>query len=192
MAGYYGGERNVPGAVGNIGGTANSFLAGNPSFDVNKGPGALGGRSEEQIRRLLQSTPNNQQLLEEMKRRGITPSGGPQLPLAGSPFGSSNLAGATAQMNPGQPGNFAGFTDQLQAQNQGPSTPVKYYPDAFGGQGGILPNRGAAGPANVRPKGSTPLAQDFTEDSDGMEQMLAQLRENQSSLPTGFINKYVS
>jgi ABC-type transporter Mla subunit MlaD len=122
MAGYYGGERNVLGAVGNIGGTANSFLAGN--------------------RRLLQSTPNNQQLLEEMKRRGITPSGGPQLPLAGSPFGSSNLAGATAQMNPGQPGNFAGFTDQLQA--------------------------------------------------DGMEQILAQLRENQSSLPNGFINKYVS
>ena len=36
MAGYYGGERNVPGAVGNIGGTANGFLAGNPSFDVNK------------------------------------------------------------------------------------------------------------------------------------------------------------
>ena len=116
----------------------------------------------------------------------------PTIPLAGSPFGSSNLAGATAQMNPGQPGNFAGFTDQLQAQNQGPSTPVKYYPDAFGGQGGILPNRGAAGPANVRPKGSTPLAQDFIEGSDGMEQMLAQLRENQSSLPNGFINKYVS
>jgi hypothetical protein len=44
----------------------------------------------------------------------------------------------------------------------------------------------------VRPKGSTPLAQDFTEDSDGMEQILAQLRENQSSLPNGFINKYVS
>lgn len=109
MAGYYGGERNVPGAVGNIGGTANSFLAGNPSFDVNKGPGALGGRSEEQIRRLLQSTPNNQQLLKEMERRGMTPGGGPQLPLAGSPFGSSNLAGATAQMNPGQPGNYAGM-----------------------------------------------------------------------------------
>ena len=124
MADYYGGERNVLGAVGNIGGTANSFLAGNPSFDVNK------------------STPNNKQLLDEMKRRGITPSGGPQLPLAGSPFGSSNLAGATAQMNPGQPGNFAGFTDPLQAH--------------------------------------------------GMEQILAQLRENQSSLPNGFINKYVS
>ena len=44
-----------------------------------------------------------------MKRRGMTPGGGPQLPLAGSPFGSSNLAGATAQMNPGQPGNYAGM-----------------------------------------------------------------------------------
>jgi len=82
--------------------------------------------------------------------------------------------------------------EALLAQNQGPSTPVKYYPDAFGGQGGILPNRGAAGPGNVRPKGSVPLAQDLTEDPDGMEQMLAQLRENQSSLPNGFINKYVS
>lgn len=85
---YYGGESNVPGAPGNL-------FAGGPSFDIPRGPGALGGRSEEQIRRLQQSMPENRQLLDEMKRRGITPGGGPQLPLA---FGSSNLPGAVGNM----------------------------------------------------------------------------------------------
>lgn len=87
---FYAGESNVPGAPGNL-------FAGGPSFDIPRGPGALGGRSEEQIRRLQQSMPENQQLLEEMKRRGITPGGGPQLPLAGIP-GSSNLPGAIGNM----------------------------------------------------------------------------------------------
>lgn len=87
---FYAGESNVPGAPGNL-------FAGGPSFDVPRGPGALGGRSEEQIRRLQQNMPENQQLLEEMKRRGITPGGGPQLPLAGIP-GSSNLPGAIGNM----------------------------------------------------------------------------------------------
>lgn len=85
---YYGGESNVPGAPGNL-------FAGGPSFEIPRGPGALGGRSEEQIRRLQQSMPENRQLLDEMKRRGITPGGGPQLPLA---FGSSNLPGAVGNM----------------------------------------------------------------------------------------------
>ena len=87
---FYAGESNVPGAPGNL-------FAGGPSFDVPRGPGALGGRSEEQIRRLQQNMPENQQLLEEMKRRGITPGGGPRLPLAGVP-GSSNLPGAIGNM----------------------------------------------------------------------------------------------
>jgi hypothetical protein len=87
---FYAGESNVPGAPGNL-------FAGGPSFDIPRGPGALGGRSEEQIRRLQQNMPENQQLLEEMKRRGITPGGGPQLPLAGIP-GSSNLPGAIGNM----------------------------------------------------------------------------------------------
>ena len=85
---FYGGESNVPGAPGNL-------FAGGPSFDIRRGPGALGGRSEEQIRRLQQSLPENRQLLEEMQRRGITPGGGPQLPMA---FGSSNLPGAVGNM----------------------------------------------------------------------------------------------
>jgi hypothetical protein len=80
-------------------------IAGSPSFDIQRGPGALGGRSEEQIRRLQQNLPENQQLLEEFQRRGITPGGGPKLPLAGT----SNLNSAVANMTPGAPGNFAGF-----------------------------------------------------------------------------------
>ena len=40
------------------------------------------------------------------------------------------------------------------AANQGPSTPIKYYPDT----GRFLPNRGGAGPGNIRPKGSAILA----------------------------------
>lgn len=85
------GEAGVPGAPGNL-------FAGGPSFDIPRGPGALGGRSEEQIRRLQQNMPENRQLLEEMKRRGITPGGGPQLPLAGVMGGMGNMAGlANAQ-----------------------------------------------------------------------------------------------
>ena len=93
------GERNVPGAPGNNApGAFGGLMAGSPSFDIPRGPGALGGRSEEQIRRLQQSMPENRQLLDEMKRRGITPGGGPQLPLAGVMGGIGNVAGlANAQ-----------------------------------------------------------------------------------------------
>ena len=92
---------NVPAAGVN----AEDFLAGGFNHVIQKGPGALGGRSEEQIRRLQQNIPENQQLLEEFKRRGITPGGGPQLPLAGM----SNLNNAVANMTLGAPGNLAGF-----------------------------------------------------------------------------------
>ena len=60
-----------------------SFIAGNPSFDINRAPGALGGRSGEQLKRLYEGgTQQNQQLNEELLRRGIMPGSGPQLPLA--------------------------------------------------------------------------------------------------------------
>lgn len=75
------------------GGMGIEQLAADPSFQINRGPGALGGRSEEQIRRLQQNMPQNQQLLDEMKRRGITPGGGPSLPLASSMGGIGNVAG---------------------------------------------------------------------------------------------------
>lgn len=91
---FYGGESNVPGAPGNL-------LAGNPSFDIRRGAGALGGRSGEQLRRLYEGgTQQNQQLNEELMKRGIMPGSGPQLPMA---FGSSNLPGAA--------GNMAGFAN---------------------------------------------------------------------------------
>lgn len=86
------GGYGFPGMPGNTG----AFIAGSPSFEIRRGPGALGGRSEEQIRRLQQSIPENQQLLEEMRRRGITPGGGPQLPPLA--YGSSNLPGAVGNM----------------------------------------------------------------------------------------------
>ena len=43
--------------------------------------------------------------------------------------------------------------------NQGPSTPIKYYPDANSGKGGYLQNTGAGRPGNVRPKGKAAFPQ---------------------------------
>jgi hypothetical protein len=121
---YYGGESNVPGAPGNL-------FAGGPSFNIPRGPGALGGRSEEQIRRLQQSMPENRQLLDEMQRRGITPGGGPQLPLAGIP-GSSNLPGAVGNMGGVSAiGNMAGIVNAT--PYAGPPFNVPFDPTTLGG-----------------------------------------------------------
>lgn len=88
---YYAGESNVPGAPGNLG----NLMAGSPSFDINRVPGSLGGRSGEQLRRIYEGgTQENEQLNEELRRRGIMP-GGPKLPMA---YGSSNLPGAIGNM----------------------------------------------------------------------------------------------
>ena len=86
------GGYGVPGMPGNGG----AYVAGTPSFDINRTPGALGGRSGEQLRRLYEGgTQENQQLNEELRRRGIMPGAGPQLPLA---YGSSNLPNAIGNM----------------------------------------------------------------------------------------------
>lgn len=85
MAGYYGGF------MGNEAG----MLAGSPSFEIQRRPGALGGRSGEQLKRLYEGgTQQNQQLNDELMRRGIMPGSGPQLPLAygGLPGDVGNLA----------------------------------------------------------------------------------------------------
>jgi len=52
-------------------------IAAGPSFDIPKSQGALGGRSGEQLLRLQQGSGNmeNQQLQNELQRRGILPSG---------------------------------------------------------------------------------------------------------------------
>lgn len=65
-------KANIPGAN----------LAGTPSFDINRGKGALGGRSGEQLKRIYEGgTKDNEQLNQELMRRGIMP-GGPKLPMA--------------------------------------------------------------------------------------------------------------
>ena len=51
-------------------------IAGSPSFDINKGAGALGRRTGEQLLRLQQESGiQNQQLQQELERRGIMPTG---------------------------------------------------------------------------------------------------------------------
>jgi hypothetical protein len=72
---FHFGGANVPGAPGNL-------LAGGPSFDINRRPGALGKRSGEQLNRLyIDGTQQNEQLNKELIERGIMPGRGPQLPL---------------------------------------------------------------------------------------------------------------
>lgn len=50
-------------------------LAGSPSFNINKRAGALGGRSGEQLKRLLESGLDNNQLNNELKGRNLLPTG---------------------------------------------------------------------------------------------------------------------
>ena len=60
-----------------------SLIAGGPSFNIPQGEGPLGKRSGEQLQRLYQGgTQQNQQLNEELIKRGLMPGAGPQLPLA--------------------------------------------------------------------------------------------------------------
>ena len=93
MIRYYG-EQNVPGAPGQ------TFLAGNPSFDINRRQGALGGRSGEQLKRLYEGgTQQNQQLNEELRLRNLLP--GVQLPMSMGgmqPMGNAGAFVDNAQM----------------------------------------------------------------------------------------------
>lgn len=147
------GFENIAGPIGNLAGINMS------GFDINKRPGALGGRAGEQPKGIYEGgTQQNQQLNEELKNRGIMPRG-VNLPLVqGGPAPLEN-AGFFEGQNINTFQNT--FSNPFLAENQGPSTPVKYYPDANKGQGGYLPNRGAGYPANVRPKGQQFLAQSF-------------------------------
>jgi len=92
MAGFYGGY------MGNEAGVK-GLMAGSPSFDINRGKGALGGRSGEQLKRLYEAMPQNQQLQEELMKRGIMPGSGPRLPFAMGPQGIPPM---------GNPGFFMG------------------------------------------------------------------------------------
>jgi hypothetical protein len=111
MIRYYNG--NYGSSVGNQAGMESGFgmIAGAPSFDINKGAGALGGRSGEQLKRLYEGgTQQNQQLNEELRRRGIMPGAGPQLPLAlggTPPMGNAGFfQGPQYGQQAGIPGGF--------------------------------------------------------------------------------------
>jgi hypothetical protein len=91
----------TPGVQGGYLGNAGGLVAGNPSFDINKGRGALGGRSGEQLKRLYkEGTQQNQQLNDELMRRGIMPGAGPQLPLAMGSQGMNPMGNAGFYMGP--------------------------------------------------------------------------------------------
>ena len=89
MAGFYGGFMGNAGAMAPPGASPQTFgfpqpgsmVAGSPSFDINRSAGPLGQRPGEQLKRLYEGgTQQNQQLNEELRRRGLMP--GPQLPMA--------------------------------------------------------------------------------------------------------------
>lgn len=170
---FYGGESNVPGAPGNL-------LAGAPSFDIRRSAGALGGRSGEQLRRLYEGgTQQNQQLNEELMKRGIMPGSGPQLPMA---FGSSNLPGAA--------GNMAGmanaqFFDGPQLGQVAPhGSPQRMQPREY------LDKNMPAYPPGYGPPSKQPQSQ--PPEPFNPTQLELPLAMRGLQVPPGFQNKFVS
>jgi hypothetical protein len=53
----------------------NEQIAATPSFSIPQGQGALGRRSGEQLKRIQESGIQNQQLQQELERRGMMPRG---------------------------------------------------------------------------------------------------------------------
>lgn len=53
----------------------NEEIAATPSFSIPQGQGALGKRSGEQLKRIQESGIQNEQLQQELERRGIMPRG---------------------------------------------------------------------------------------------------------------------
>ena len=127
------GFENIAGPIGNLAGINMS------GFDINKRPGALGGRSGAQLKGIYEGgTQQNQQLNEELKNRGIMDRG-VKLPLVQggpSPLGNAGFFEGQqflAQSSPGGqnignvggmlgevPGNMTGFAsllESLQEQN---------------------------------------------------------------------------
>ena len=126
-----------------------------PGRDVQGIPNANDPVMREKLRQRLLNNPGGGEDLPGFVKKAEGQFGD-QNPLA---FGSSNLPNAVANMGGQFPmGNMGGLANfqNLLAQNQGPSSPVKYYPDANQGQGGYFPNTGAGRLGQVRPK--TPLA----------------------------------
>lgn len=72
-----------------------------------------------------------------------------------------NFVESTPTPTPTPTPNIKDF-ETLLAQNQGPSSPIKYYEDLNKGKGGYAPDPGAGRPGNVRLK-NPPLASDTQE-----------------------------
>jgi hypothetical protein len=53
----------------------NEQIAATPSFSIPQGQGALGRRSGEQLKRIQESGIQNEQLQQELERRGMMPRG---------------------------------------------------------------------------------------------------------------------
>ena len=77
-----------------------SMIAGSPSFNINQSAGPLGQRPGEQLQRLYEGgTQQNQQLNDELRRRGIMPGSGPQLPLVQNSPGTVPMGNAAGIAN---------------------------------------------------------------------------------------------
>lgn len=168
---------------GFLGNTA-GMLAGAPSFEINRRPGALGGRSGEQLQRLYkEGTQQNQQLNDELMRRGIMPGAGPQLPLAFGGFSGNigNVGGLSLAMNTPDPGLVEQKEQEQKAfdsLNQDTGA-TRFYPSQLN----VQPMPGY----NTRP-GYNPFGVDIERDSF----ILHNPRSGVAQMPAGFQNKFVS
>jgi len=143
--GFYGAQLgNIGGMPENTEDIANSFVI-TPGGDARR---ARKGLTVPAVNRLLEANPEFKKEIEDMYLPGAKATNF----LKAEVPGSSNLIGAIGNMGGLANANF----ESLLAQNQGPSSPVKYYPDANQGQGGYFPNTGAGRIGEVRPR--IPLA----------------------------------
>jgi len=136
------GSSNLIGAIGNMGGLANS------PFTQTEAPfGEVAGILDGIFGR---------------KSKPLKPGEKPTMDELGTKTGERMMERKRAteealkMLRGGSSSNEVNPFEALLAQNQGPSSPVKYYPDANKGQGGYLLNTGAGRIGEVRPR--IPLA----------------------------------
>jgi hypothetical protein len=157
--GFYGAQLGNVEGMEAIAGSLNHDLSYPkiPGRDVQGVPNANDPIMRKKLLQRLLNNPDGKEDLPGFVKKAESQFGD-QNPLA---FGSSNLPNAVANMG-GQfaIGNMGGLAnanfENLLAQNQGPSSPVKYYPDANQGKGGYFLNTGAGRIGEVRPR--IPLA----------------------------------